>query len=151
MLFDPNWQGIAPIEALTIFYKLDALEIVQESLLHSNYTVVFYACDFLIRLSSKEGINCDSSIPYLIKALEGNNFIESGGDKASVHRAMKSKLIMTIKEMTDLDINIKNELPGSELVFIRSEIINDPQQIEIVISKAKDWAKKHTVKLLDEK
>jgi len=51
---------------------------------------------------------------------------------------MKRRLLEAIQKITRLDAGIgKTD-------------VNDPQQVERVISLAKDWAKQHNIPLLDE-
>ena len=64
--------------------------------------------------------------------------IVPGSEIGANHLFMKYKLIKTLKTMTGLDIDI-NKIDA-----------DNPQQIEEVLTQAKDWAKKHDLKLLDE-
>ena len=139
MLFDPNSIRLTPpLEALSIFRKLEAIEVIQKSLLHHEDVVVSRACDAVMDLGSTDRTKQYSTVPYLIKALDNNNYRVSGSEIGLNHKFLKYKIIKNIKIITGLDFDITK---------IDAD---DTRQIEEVLSKTKDWAKEHNIKLLDE-
>jgi len=137
ILSDPQAEVSAARESLRLFVKMNATEVIRESLLHKNRDVVIIASEALIQEAEKAGKD-KGAIPYLIYVLAQNNYIQQGSEEASIHQNMKRKLIEAIQQITNLDIKI-------------SEIDeDDPQEVERVLSLARTWTKQKGIKLFEE-
>jgi len=134
ILSDPQAEVSAAKESLRLFVKMNATEVVRESLLHKNRDVVIIASEGLIEEAEKAGKD-KGAIPYLIYVLAQNNYIQQGSEEASIHQNMKRKLIKAIQKITNLDIKL-------------SEINADSiEEVERVLSLARKWANQKGIKL----
>lgn len=137
MIRDPRAEVSAAREALRLFVRMNAMEIVRESLLHRNRDVVIIASESLI-VAGEKNFRDEEAIPYLIYVLCANNYVQEGSEEASAHRNMKLKLVEAIKQITHLDINM-GQLDEE-----------DPGQVEGVLAKARAWAKRKGIRLFEE-
>lgn len=141
ILKDPNSTASAASEALKFFVSADVKEVVRESLLNprndvTGWGLVITASTALVAESSK-GVRDTASLPYLIHVLAKNNYPQPGSEAATIHRRMKRELIEAIKQITNFDIK-------------SSEInVDDPEEVERVLSLARAWAKQRNIKLFE--
>lgn len=136
MIRNPDGEVPAAREALRLFVKMNATEVVRESLLHKNRDVVIIASDALVAQTEKNAKN-EMGIPYLIHVLAQNNYIQEGSEDATIHTIMKHKLIKAIQKITNLDIKV-------------SEInVDHIEEVERVLSLARAWAKQRKIKLFE--
>lgn len=137
LIQDPNANPAAAKKALEFFVKVDAKEVVREALINPRKDVPGW--DLVIIASEAARVTVDiKATPYLIYAIAKNNYLQEGSENATIHKIMKRKLIEAIKEIHGLDIKI-------------TEInVNDPEQINKVLSMAKTWAKQKGIKLFEE-
>ncbi len=136
MIRNPDGEVSAAREALRLFVKMNATEVVRESLLHKNRDVVIIASDALVAQTEKNAKN-EMGIPYLIHVLAQNNYIQEGSEDATIHTIMKRKLIKAIQKITNLDIKV-------------SEInVDHADEVEGVLSLARAWAKQRNIKLFE--
>jgi len=137
LLHDPNSNPSAASSALEFFVKVDANDVIRESLLNPRRDVPGWG---LVIIASKAitAKRDEKALPNLIYVMEKNNYIQEGSEAATVHQHMKRKLIEAIQAIigSDIDINKIN--------------VNNPQEIEHILFLARDWAKKNNIKLLDE-
>ena len=136
MLSDPEAKRSAAGRALRLFIKLEAGEVIRESLLHDHMGVVVPASTALLEQADR-GVNCVAALPYLIHVLAKNNYPHPGSEAATTHTIMKRKLVEAIQKITNLDIKV-------------SEInVDSIEEVERVLSLAKAWAKQRNIKLFE--
>jgi|SRR3972149_8888658 len=137
LIQDPNANPAAASKALEFFVKVNAEEVIRESLLNPRRDIPGWG----LVITSSEVVTSkrdEKAAPYLIQVLNRNNYPQEGSEAATVHQHMKRKLIEAMQVVTDLDIDI-NKIN-----------VNDTQQVEHILSLVRDWAKKNNIKLLDE-
>lgn len=135
MIREPSHGVPAARDALRFFIKMDAAEVVRESLLHKHPDVVIIASD-AITAQARRGRKDPKAIQYLISVLDNNNYLQVGSEEATLHAIMKRKLVEAIKETADLDIEVA------------TIVVNDAEQIGQVLSMAKTWARQKGVTLI---
>jgi hypothetical protein len=104
MLSDPEAKRAAS-SAARLFIKLEAGEVIRESLLHQRRGVVIPAITALLEQADR-GVNCVAALPYLIHVLAKNNYPQPGSEAATIHTIMKRKLVEAIQKITNLDIKV---------------------------------------------
>ncbi len=117
-------------KGLEYFHGKKAFDFVALGLENKNMDVQIFSVNLLKEYSPLE------AIPYLIEALNKNNFIMSGSENATIHQILKRKLVeiatdMIIGEAT----NSKNKEKKDEYRIVSSSEIQD------TINKAKDYLK----------
>lgn len=138
LLHDPNANPSAAKSTLEFFVAVDAKDVIRESLMNPIRDVPGW--DLIIIASESVTSSEDKmALPNIINVLTNNNYLQEGSESATIHQRMKRELIESIKSITKLDIDV-DKLN-----------INDPEQIENILSHARDWAHKHNLTLLDEK
>lgn len=137
MISAPKTKISAAKEALRLFVKMNAIEVIRESLLHKNRGVVIIASEALVD-QAKKGAKDKAALPYLIYILAKNNYPQEGSEDATVHAIMKRRLIEAIQQITNLDIKL-NEIDE-----------DNQQQVERVLSIACTWTKQKGIKLFEE-
>ena len=116
-------------DALKLFIRLDATEVIREGVLQENYMIVGVAAAAL----ADRGVKDRAALPYLIYVLAKNIERPGGSDTSSVlHR-----LALAIQKITDLDIEVSTKVAEST------------KEANRFVSLARDWAKANGVKLLD--
>ena len=136
-LKDPTSKGSSAKDALDIFVKLGATEVVRETLLNPRRDVPGW--DLVVRAADEIKNTKDvKALPHLIRVLGQNNYSQEGSEQASIHTIMKRKLIETIQQITGLDLKAE-------------EIdVDNKNEIEDVLSLAREWAKKEKIQLFKE-
>lgn len=137
LIREPNSSPSSARNALEFFIKADANTIIRESLLNPQRGIPGWE---LVIISTKAiGSNKDKeSLPYLIYTLQKNNYPQEGSEDATIHQTMKRDLIQSVQKITNLNIDI-------------SKIdVDNPDEMEKILSMARDWAKKNSIKLLGE-
>jgi len=138
LINDPNLNPSASKNALELFVKVNAKDVIRESLLNRNHEIPGWDM-IIIASESVASTKDEKALPNLISVLAKNNYPQPGSESATIHQRMKRELIEAIKSITKLDIDI-DKLN-----------INDPKQIENILSQARDWAKKHNIPLNENK
>jgi hypothetical protein len=122
----------AASDALKLFIRLDATEVIREGVLQENYMIVGVAAAALADQADR-GVKDRAALPYLIYVLAKNIERPGGSDTSSVlHR-----LALAIQKITDLDIEVSTKVAEST------------KEANAFVSLARDWAKANGVKLLD--
>lgn len=138
LIKDPGPNPSASKNALHIFIKVNAKDVIRESILNTNNEIPGWDM-IIIASESVTNTKDEKALPNLISVLAKNNYPQPGSESATIHQRMKKELIDAIKSITNLDINI-DKLN-----------VNDPEQIENILSQARKWAKEHNITLLDKK
>jgi len=136
VLGDPNANPAAARNVLQVFIDANATEVVRESVINPRRGVPGWELT-TIASQALGTVRDKKAVPYLIQALIRNNYPQPGSESATLHSNMKRKLLGAIQRITGLDAGIDKI------------DVNDPEQVERVISMAKDWAKQHNIQLLD--
>ena len=126
MLKDPSAKASGASAGLEVFMKLEAKEIIRESLLNPRKNVVGWDL-VIIAAKATKNTNDEKALPNLIYVLSQNNYPQQGSEDATIHQIMKRNLVEAIQEITHLDIKV-------------SEInINSTKDVERVLSMARAW------------
>ena len=136
-LKEPSSKTSTARDALDTFVKLGATEVVRESLLNQRKDTSGWG--LVIRASDAVGTAKDEqAIANLIHVLKNNNYPQPGSEAAGLHQRMKIELIETIQQITGLDLKAE-------------EIdVDNKNEIEDVLSLAREWAKKEKIQLFKE-
>ncbi|MHC4475351.1 MAG: hypothetical protein ACYTEL_06890 [Planctomycetota bacterium] len=137
LLKDDNARASAASEALDVFVKLGATEVVRESLLNSRDDVPGWG---LVITASKalRNVSDEKAIPHMVYVLEQNNYHQPGSEAATMHRRMKRELALAMADVTDLDLRVDDT------------DLNDKKQVQRVLTEVRGWAKKNGIQLFDE-
>jgi len=117
---------------------MDTKDIIREILINPRHDIndrglIIIASEAIAKTKDEK------ALPYLIYTLARNNFIQDGNeDTAVIHTLMIRKLADAIQKITDLEINV------AELD------VDNPGQVNKVLSMAKSWAKQKGIKLFEE-
>jgi len=135
MLKDPSAKASGASAGLKVFVRLDAKEVIRESLLNPRKNVVGWGL-VMVAAEAIKNTSDEKALPHLIYVLSQNNYVQEGSEEATVHRRMKTELIEAIQQITGLDIKV-------------SEInVNNTEEVERVLSMARAWAKQKGIELL---
>lgn len=125
-------------KALEFFINTDSKDIVRQSFINTRTEIDAWGL-MIIASEAVSKTKDEKAIPYLIYTLAKNNYVQIASEDSTIHAIVKQKLITAIKTITGLDIDI-NKIE-----------IDDRASINMVLLQTEDWAKKHNLKLLDEK
>ena len=133
LISNPKTKASVARRALEVFIKLEATEVIRESLLHPRWDFVIMACEALVDQATKMGVRDEAALPYLTHVLAKNNYSQPGSEDATIHRIMKRKLIKAIQQITGIDKKVTD--------------VDNIQEVERFLTLARGWADRKGVKL----